>query len=108
MAAERLTLVVSLFVDPGHETEFRTFEILAARVMQRYGGRIDHRIRIDHSVERNQPYEVHIVNFPDEESFQRYRDDPEMKARAELRARAIRETVLLFGTELPAFGAATN
>ena len=41
--------------------------------------------------------------FPDQQSFDRYRADADLKALAELRASAIRQTIVWVGKDLPAF-----
>jgi len=43
------------------------------------------------------------VTFPDEQSFERYRSDPELSALVDLRSRAIRKTTIWRGQELPDF-----
>jgi len=100
----RLTLIAALYLHPGREAEFAQFEAAAAEIMQRYGGTIERRIGVAPSSGENLPYEVHILGFPDERSFQGYRTDPDLQALGDLRALAIRETVLWFGTDLPADG----
>src|SRR5258708_7783714 len=99
----RLILVVSLQVHEGREAEFEEFEVQAARIMQRHGGRIERRIRRLPTADPSQPFEVHLESFPDESSFERYRGDPELAGLAELRVTAIRETTLWSGVELPPF-----
>ena len=99
----KLTLVAALYIHSGREAEFDQFEAAAARIMARHGGAIDRRIRIARAAGDNLPHEVHIVTFPDDASFQRYRADPELHGLAELRARAIRETVVWTGSELAGF-----
>ena len=66
--ANLLTLVVALFVHPGRDAEFAQFEEQAADIMRRYGGRID-----------------------------RYQRDPDIVALADVRARAIRRTIVWRG-----------
>jgi antibiotic biosynthesis monooxygenase (ABM) superfamily enzyme len=100
---EELTLVVLLFVTPGQTAEFERFEPRAAEVMSRYGGRIERRIAFPAHDDPAQPDEVHVVRFPDPESFECYRRDPEMEALAELRARVIRKTIVWCGVDLPPF-----
>jgi len=99
----KLTLVVALYVHPGHETEYEQFESAAARIMGRYGGRIERRIRCVAPADDTRPHEVHVVTFPDAQAFVRYRGDAELKGLAELRARAIRETTVWSGADLPPF-----
>jgi antibiotic biosynthesis monooxygenase (ABM) superfamily enzyme len=100
---KRLTLIAALYLHSEHEAEFVQFEAAAAEIMPRYGGTIERRIGVAPSSGENLPYEVHILSFPDERSFQGYRTDPDLEALRDLRALAIRETVLWFGIELPAF-----
>jgi antibiotic biosynthesis monooxygenase (ABM) superfamily enzyme len=104
MRTKRLTLIAALYLHPGREAEFAQFETAAAQIMQRYGGTIERRIGVAPSSGENLPYEVHILSFPDERSFQEYRTDPDLEALRDLRALAVRETVLWFGTELPGYG----
>lgn len=99
--ASMLTLVVSLYIHAGREAEFEQFESAAAAIMRRYGGEIERRIRCTPNAGANPPHEVHIVTFPDQQSFAWYRADSGLLALAELRARAIRETVVWPGTDLP-------
>jgi uncharacterized protein (DUF1330 family) len=99
----RLTLIVSLTIHAGREAEFEQFEAAAARIMARYGGRIERRIRRVASADPNQPDEVHLVTFPDAPSFERYRSDPELRGLAEFRTRAIRETAIWVGVDLALF-----
>jgi len=98
-----VTLLAALYIHPGREAEFDQFETAAARIMARHGGAIDRRIRITRAAGDNLPHEVHLVSFPDDASIQRYRADPELQGLAELRARAIRETVVWTGSDLPRF-----
>ena len=107
MTTDRVILVASLYIHPGREAEFEEFETAAADIMRRYGGAIDRRIGIGPGDASNLPYEVHVVSFPDDRSFQEYRADVDLQALADLRSRAIRETVVWFGTELPGFGIPT-
>jgi uncharacterized protein (DUF1330 family) len=87
-----LTLVVLLFV--ANADEFERFEACAADIMSRYGGKIERRISFPPGDDRSQPDELHVVTFPDSECFERYRRDPDLRALATLRAKAIRETVV--------------
>ncbi|MDO8434714.1 MAG: DUF1330 domain-containing protein [Candidatus Binatus sp.] len=99
----KLTLVVALFIHAGREAEFEQFETRASTIMRRYGGAIERRIGIADATGDENPHEVHVVTFPDEQSYQRYRADAELSALAELRSRAIRKTTIWRGQELAAF-----
>lgn len=96
-------MISVLHIHQGREAEFEQFETEAARIMARYGGAIDRRIRVAPADGQDLPYEVHIVSFPDDRSFREYRRDSDLQALAALRSRAIRETVIWSGTDLPGF-----
>jgi uncharacterized protein (DUF1330 family) len=99
----KLTLVVLLFVHPDKRDDFERFESAAARTMSRYGGRIERRIAFPASDGASEPHEVHVVTFPDRESFARYRDDADLRGLAALRERAVRRTVVWEGVEVAPF-----
>ena len=95
-----IVVVVCLFVRPGQETTFRRFEMEAARVMRRYGGRIDRVIRpTDSSRSDVLPREIHVVSFPSLERFEAYRGDRELADLAPLRETAIHRTEITIGKE---------
>lgn len=102
-ARSEVTLVALLYLHAGRNEEYERFESAASRIMGRYGGRIEHRIRLSGDADAPssagpvQPDEVHVVSFPDAASFARYRADPEIRALADLRAAAIRDTVVWQG-----------
>ena len=97
---EKLVIVASLFIHSGREAEFEQFETAAESIMHRYRGRIERRIGFPAGADPNQPHEVHLVTFPDEQSFARYRADTDLQALADLRARAIRHTTVWLGRNL--------
>src|SRR5207253_2315633 len=94
-----ITLVVALFTNVGRESEFQEYEAAAARIMSRYGGKVERKIRC--APHPNQPDEVHVLTFPDAAALDRYLADAELKGLADLRARAIRETTIWVGEDLP-------
>ncbi|HXN86131.1 MAG TPA: hypothetical protein VN867_08670 [Candidatus Binataceae bacterium] len=99
----KLIIVAALFVNPGCEAEFLQFEASAEKIMRRYGGCIERRIGFPANADTDHPYEVHIVAFPDQPAFDGYRADPDLLALAELRTRAIRQTIVWIGADLPPF-----
>jgi uncharacterized protein (DUF1330 family) len=116
-SAAPITLVVLLYVHAGREAEYERFETEASRIMGRHGGRIVRRIKLagargaaapaEGAAPANlsrQPDEVHIVEFADGESLSRYRADPEIRALADLRAAAIRDTIVWEGGDAASFG----
>lgn len=97
---EKLVIVASLFIHPGREAEFEQFETNAESIMRRYGGQIERRIGFPSDANPDRPHEVHIVTFPDEQSFARYRTDSDLLTLADLRAQAIRLTTVWMGRDL--------
>ncbi len=99
----KLTIVAALFINPGREAEFEQFETAAESIMRRYGGRLERRIGFAGGAGPGQPHEVHIVTFPDHQSFERYRTDADLQALADLRTRAIHHTTAWIGSDLSSF-----
>jgi uncharacterized protein (DUF1330 family) len=97
----KITIVAALFIHPGREAEFEQFETAAESIMGRYGGRLERRIGFPSGAD--QPHEVHVVTFPDQQAFEKYRADTDLQALAELRARAIRQTTAWAGADLSSF-----
>jgi uncharacterized protein (DUF1330 family) len=95
-----ITIVAAPFIHPGREREFEEFEAAADTIMRRYGGRIERRVSFAPSADPDQPHEVHIVTFPDQQSFERYRADKDLQALADLRRRAIRQTTIWIGRDI--------
>jgi hypothetical protein len=112
-----VTLVALLYLHPGREAEFERFESEASRIMGRHGGRIARRIKLSGSSAPGSardpgsprsprpPDEVHIVEFIDGAAFSRYRADPEIRALADVRAAAIRDTIVWQGEDTAVVGA---
>jgi len=104
-ASSPIILVVSLFIRADHEAEFRQFETEAARIMQKYGGRIERVIRPTTSTLSGAlPSEVHVVSFPSMERFEAYRTDEHLAKLAPLRQSAIARTEVMIGEEGEAYG----
>jgi len=100
-ASGRKILVVSLWLRDGAVAEFEAFERRVAKIQARHGGRIERAIRAT-SPEANaaEPFEVHVVSFPDDASLAAYRADPETRALADERAAIIARTVIVEGVEV--------
>lgn len=98
---------MALFIHADRRAEFESFETQAAEIMSRVGGRIERRIACSTKDDPSAPDEIHLVTFPDVDSYNRYRESSELQALASLRAVAIRKTVVWRGTEVPAFKKST-
>ena len=96
-----LTLVVTLTIRNEQLSKFREFERLAAKIMLRYGGRIERTVVIPPARGGEFYKEIHIVTFPDEQSLQAYRDDAESKTLIPLREACIYKTEAWKGKKGP-------
>ncbi len=97
----KVTIVATLYIHPGREAEFKQFETAAESIMRRYGGRLERRIGFPTGLD--QPHEVHLVTFPNQQAFEKYRADADLQALADLRGRAIRQTTAWIGSDLDSF-----
>lgn len=81
---------------------FREFEHQAAAIMARYGGAIERSVVIP--AQGNEMLkEVHIVRFPDENSFLQYRQDRDLAAIAHLREHSVADTQIMAGEDGPIY-----
>ena len=92
-------LVVSLWLKSDDVAAFESFERAAAQVMAKHGGRIDQVIRRAGADAGDDPFEVHVVSFPDWNAFDAYRADPAFKALLAQRERVISRTEIWRGEE---------
>ena len=100
----RKTLVVSLWLRAGAVAAFEAFERRVAKILVRHGGRIERAIRATSpQANASEPFEVHVVSFPDDESLVAYRYDPETRALADERAAIIARTVIVEGVDVQSY-----
>jgi uncharacterized protein (DUF1330 family) len=95
--------VVSLWIRPGAVAEFEAYERKAARIMRKHGGAIEKVIRTGQENSPEIPFEIHLVSFPDQETFAAYRADLELASLAADRESAILKTVVITGVGGPAY-----
>jgi uncharacterized protein (DUF1330 family) len=99
-----IVLAVTLTVRPELMDAFHSYEVQAAAIMLRHGGRIERVIHLDGgSADAGFHRELHIVSFPSNSSLEAYRRDPDLTALAALRARAIEHTSILTGRDAPGY-----
>ena len=97
-------IVATLWIREGNVAAFEAYERKAARIMKRYGGSIERTVRPSApDASSDQPFEVHLVRFPSEEVFERYRTDAALKALSAEREAVITKTLVLIGSEGPAY-----
>jgi uncharacterized protein (DUF1330 family) len=96
-----LILVVSLWLKGADVAAFEAFERQAAQVMSRHGGVIERAIRVTRTTpDSEEPFEIHVVRFPDEPSFAAYRADPETQQLAARRNEVIARTMVVAGYDV--------
>ena len=93
-----------IYIKEGQEEIFHQFEDIALPLIAKYNGRLLLRIRpaqdafIESAIE--QPYEVHLVEFPSEDDFIQFMGDEERKQFLHLKEKSIRSAVLIKGQKL--------
>lgn len=68
--------------------------------MATHGGRIERAFRVNAPSDSDEPFEVHLVSFPDEAAFSAYRNDAQIVALAKERERLIARTEIWTGAEV--------
>lgn len=93
-----------VYIKEGQEKVFDQFEDVAIPTISRYNGRLLFRLRpteesyIEHDIEK--PYEIHLVEFDDEEDFKNFMQDEERKKFLHLKEQSIKSVVLIKGQKL--------
>lgn len=98
-----LTLLVTLEVRPDALAEFRAYEMRAATIMAKHGGRIVQTLVFDPSDTDPLVTEVHLVTFPNADAFASYRNDAELRALQPVRERVIARTSIRVGRTGPSY-----
>jgi uncharacterized protein (DUF1330 family) len=100
----RTVLVASLWIRDGAVAEFEDFERRVARIQARHGAKIERAIRVaGPAANAAEPFEVHIVSFPDAQALAAYRADPELVALADIRAAVFERTTFVEGFDVPPY-----
>ena len=93
-----LILVVTLRVRRTALAAFRDYERQAAKLLASHGARIERAVELA-SNDDDVFEELHLVRFPDSESFSAYQDDPRTRALAPLREGVIVSTRIVPATD---------
>jgi hypothetical protein len=93
-----------IYVHPGKETEFETFESAVLPLLARYRGELLLRLRPNPAsvvaCSRESPYEVHLVSFETEDDLERYSRDDQRQRFLHLKNESVRSALVVRGTAL--------
>lgn len=98
-----MTLVAILTVRKAAIDTFRAFEMGAAKVMAKHGGRIERTVVVVPDTSAEVLREIHVVTFPSEAAFSAYRNDGQLAELAPLRDQSVVHTELFFGEDGPSY-----
>lgn len=107
MATPPIYVIVRLWIHRGLETEFEAHERKVSRIMARYGGVIERAIRTSRASDgrSDEPFEIHVLKFPNRDLYDAYRDDAERRSLTSERAGIITNSDIVVGTPGPSYGA---
>jgi uncharacterized protein (DUF1330 family) len=87
-----VTLCVLLWARAGNEAELVAYEDAVLELVPTHGGRLRERVRTDGA--DGAPFEIHVLEFPSEAALAAYMEDPQRRAMADARDRAIERTAV--------------
>ena len=99
-----MILLVTLRVQKTLAAAFRDYERQAGAILASHGGRIERALELASNAADETFEEVHVVRFPDSESFSAYQDDPRTRALAPLRQRVVVMTTVVPATDVAGHG----
>jgi uncharacterized protein (DUF1330 family) len=100
-----LQVVVRLWIHPGQQSAFESYERKAVQIMRRYGGSVQQTVRTTEAAPSptDPPFEVHVLEFPSVDAFHSYRSDAELAVLSAERAAVISRTEVILGTVGPKY-----
>lgn len=93
-----------IYINEGQEHVFDQFENIALPAIAKYNGRLLLRIRptessfIEYSIDK--PYEVHLVEFDNDQDFENFKQDEERKKFLHLKEQSVKMSILIHGKKL--------
>jgi uncharacterized protein (DUF1330 family) len=93
-----------VYIKEGQEKIFDQFEDVAIPTISKYNGRLLFRVRpteesyIEHQIDK--PYEIHLVEFDDEQDFKNFMQDEERKKFLHLKEQSIKSVTMIKGVRL--------
>lgn len=93
-----------IFIRKGEESVFHEFEEMAMPLIKKYNGRLLLRIRSDDKslieCSIDKPYEIHLVEFDDEQDFESFKIDGERKKFLHLKEQSVKSSFMIKGLKL--------
>ena len=93
-----------IFIKEGEEKKFLEFESHAIPLMERFNGKIIHRVRPSNdafvSEESEVPYEIHIISFDSEKDLNEFMSCDERLKFIHLKNESIKSTFLIKGEKM--------
>ena len=90
-----------IFIKEGQQDKFNLFESHVLPLLSKHNGTLVYRVRpADNAVIEStiaQPYELHLVTFPERKDFEAYRDDKERMQYMHLKEESIEKAMLIEG-----------
>lgn len=90
-------IIVQLWIVDEQEALFNEYETIAMKIMSNYGGKLLSATVIHETSAKNLPNEVHILEFPNLQSFENYKSDGELKGLTDMRSKCIHTTEIQIG-----------
>jgi uncharacterized protein (DUF1330 family) len=87
-----VTLCVLLWARPGAADALVAYEDAVLPLVATHGGRVRERVRTDGADDA--PLEVHVIEFPSDDAFDAYMNDPQRQALTDRRDQAIKRTAV--------------
>ena len=93
-----------IYIREGQEDVFHQFEEIAIPTISKYNGRLLLRIRpndnsfVEYSVEK--PYEIHLVEFDNEQDFENFKQDRDRIKYLHLKEQSVKASILYLGKKL--------
>ena len=93
-----------IYIREGQEDVFHQFEEIAIPTISKYNGRLLLRIRpndnsfVEYSVEK--PYEIHLVEFDNEQDFENFKQDRDRIKYLHLKEQSVKASILYLGTKI--------
>lgn len=94
-----------IYLKEGQEESFFEFEDFAIPLMEKYTGRIIHRIRPNQEnfiskSQENLPFEIHIISFETEKDFEAFMNDNTRLDFIHLKEQSVESTLLIKGNKI--------